>query len=337
MTNLVLVVLLTIFSAQYSYGQFTVDKRRKGVYGAKKKYVGKQSGKKNKSYKPTSKAGKAKYKKNQKRVKHRKTQKRRRNKHIKRRRKNNLKGRSKSLYGNKSSKRKKKGRYPKKRSDMGSKLSLLGFTGVVLTGQGQPTNELGQLANVFTDYNPAPMLGGGFEYNHSSNLSFGANALVLALRDDNINVKAATITAEVKYYLGTNRSKVRPYGVVGITYSFAGINREGFDNFRSLDNGAITVEDSKETDEHILVESISKSEPTIQTALIPMLGYKLGIGADFKVNSNLSLFGEIDYQSSFARSRQEILEFFPANEGNFNFLTFKVGVKLNLLKSKSLY
>lgn len=68
-----------------------------------------------------------------------------------------------------------------------------------------------------------------------------------------------------------------------------------------------------------------------------MFGYKLGFGVDYKLNQNWSVFAEVDYQSSFAKNSQEILEFFPGHAGDFNFMTFKVGAKMNLMKSKSLY
>lgn len=336
--RLTLFVLIVIISLTTANAQFSVGKTRKGVYGAKKKYTGKQQGRRNKSYRPTSKQGKAKYKNNKKRVKQRQHQKKRRNNHIKRKRKHSLKGRSKSLYGNnKKNKRKGKGKYPKRRSDMSSKLGVTMFTGVVLTGQGGDLNSAGQIQNILANYQPAPSLGMGFEYNYTPNLSIGANLQALPLSRDNLKVRALTLTVEAKYYLGNKRSKVRPYGLVGVTYSFAGISQEGYFNERSIDNGKLDPSYSVEDNSHILVERIEREEPEIQTALIPMFGYKLGIGAEFKLNQNWALYSEIDLHSSFAKNSVQILEFFPAHNGNFNFLTFKVGVKMNLMKSKSLY
>lgn len=336
--RLTLFVLLIFSSIHYSYAQFTVNKTRKGVYGAKKKYTGKQQGRKNKSYRPKSKQGKAKYKQNKKRVKHRQHQKKRRNNHIKRKRKHSLKGRSKSLYGNKKkNKRKGKGKYPGRKSDLSSKLGITMFSGIVLTGQGDNVNSAGQIENLLANYQPAPSLGLGFEYNYTPNLSVGSNLQVLPLSRDNLKVRALTLTVEAKYYLGNKRSKLRPYGVVGATYSFAGINQEGYFSERSIDNGKLDPTYSIDDDTHILVERIEKDEPEIQTALISMLGYKLGLGVDYKLNQNWSIFAEVDFQSSFAKNSQEILEFFPGHAGDFNFMTFKVGAKMNLMKSKSLY
>lgn len=335
--RLAVFVLLAIISIETSYAQFSVGQTRKGVYGAKKKFVGKQQGKKNKHYKPTTKSGKAKYKQNKKRVKKRNHQKNKRNNYIKRKRKHSLKGRSKSLYGHNTSKRKSKGRYPKRKSDMSSKLGVTVFTGMVLTGQNEQLNSAGQPQNLFANYQPAPSLGLGLEYNHTSNLSFGANFQVLPLSKENFKVRALTLTIEAKYYLGDKRSKFKPYGVVGLTYSFAGINQDGYYNERSIENGKLDETYSVQDESHILVERIEREEPEIQTGVIPMFGYKLGLGADYKINQNLSVFGEFDYQSSFAKSRPEILEYYPSNTSNFNFFTFKVGLKMNLMKSKSLY
>lgn len=336
--RLALFVLLIFSSIHYSSAQFTVNKTRKGVYGAKKKYTGKQQGRKNKSYRPNSKQGKAKYKQNKKRLKKRKHQKSKRNNYIKRKRKHSLKGRSKSLYGNKKkNKRKGKGRYPGRKSDLSSKLGITMFSGVVITGQNDNLNSAGQYENLLANYQPAPSLGMGFDYNYTSNLSLGANLQVLPLSKENLKVRALTLTVEAKYYAGNKRNKLRPYGVVGATYSFAGINQEGFYNERSLENGKLEQSYSIEDETHILVERIEKEEPEIQTALIPMFGYKLGFGVDYKLNQNWAVFAEIDYQSSFAKNSQQILEFFPGHNGNFNFMTFKVGAKMNLMKSKSLY
>ena len=106
---------------------------------------------------------------------------------------------------------------------------------------------------------------------------------------------------------------------------------------RSLENGKLKEEYSVVDESNILVESIEKEEPEIQTSLISMFGYKVGIGADYKVNSNWSVYVELDYHSSFAKKQDPILEFYPAHKSNFNFMTFKVGARINLMKSKSLY
>ncbi len=337
-TKLILVILLVIISIQSSHAQFSVNNTRKGVYGAKKKYIGRQSGKKNKSYKPTTKKGKAKAKINNKRLKKRKAQRKKRDNYVKRKRKHSLKGKSKSLYGGKhAKKRKKRGSYPKRKSDLGSKVSMSVFSGVVVTGQQEQLNSAGQTENLFANYQPAPSLGLGGEYNYTPNVSFGANIQVLPLSKENLKVRAVSLAVEAKYYLGNKRAKFRPYGLVGLTYSFAGVNQKGFYNVRSLENGKLQPTYSVETEDDILVESIEREEPEIQTGLFSMIGYKAGLGADYQVSANWSIYAELDYHSSFAKNQAEILEFFPAHQSNLNFMTFKVGVRINLMKSKSLY
>lgn len=302
-------------------------KRYKGKYGAKKKLFGNDQQK----YKHIKK--RSKRKKLKKRSQQSKAQKRR----INSRRKKAWNGKSKSLYSSSKNKRK-KGRYPRSKRDLSSKASAMVFTGVVITSQGEPINQEGQVENVFANYRPGPTFGLGLSYNYTDQISVLGKAYAYPLRQENFKMDALTVGVDLKYNFIPTRESISPYFTAGLTYSFAGITKSGFDIVESKDSSYSVLDANGNTNSDfiLVVEEVSR-EPQVSTNIVPMLGYKLALGVDFKINRKLKGFVQVDYDYTFAKENNKLKSFFPTNAADFKFISINGGIRIDLFKSKSLY
>lgn len=333
-----------------STGKAFVAKRYKGTFSGKK--IGVSGGKKKKYKKMRKPANAGQYKKRRgqkinKNVKrnHSKVNKtiRKRNMREYKKRSRNVKSlkRSKSLYSFGGSKKRskrggvgkqRKGRYPRSKADLVHKVTFLGMVGVSLTPPAEQLDESGQPENIFSNYRPGPTPGIGIDYNYNANFSLGGEAHFIPLGKELYKIRAFQLGATLKYRFGTQHSVLRPYVFAGLDYSFSNINRDGFEESFNPEPD-YSVQDPS----NILVTEILYREPSVALKLIPMMGYRIGIGTTYKLKSNMDLFGQIEYNHSFARNKSKILEHFPSNKADFSFLSVTFGVKLNLMKTKSLY
>lgn len=328
----IFIVLLLFFSLLFTSheanAQSTSRKRYKGHYGAKKKLFGNN----NKKYKHIKK------RKKRKKLKKRSHQSSAQRKRVKRRRKKTWKGKGKSLYGSSKSKKRRKGSYPKSKKDLSSKATAMVFTGVVITSKGDPISQEGTVENVFANYRPGPTFGLGLGYNYSEKLSFIGKAYAYPLRQENFKMDAVTVGLDVKYNFIPVREKFSPYVCAGLTYSFAGITKSGFDVVEEKDSAysVINLIGAYDPTSILVLEEVSR-DPLVSTNVIPMFGYKLSLGVDFKINRKLKGFVQVDYDHSFAKENNQLKSFFPSNSGDFNFISINGGIRIDLFKSKSLY
>lgn len=356
MTNLRLLTLVIFIclcsSVQKVHSQSTgksyVSKRYKGTFSGKKIGVKGKRKKFKKMRKPPN-AGKYKKKKGQKINKNVKRNRSKVNKTIRKRnmreykkRSRNVRSlkRSKSLYASGGGKKKnhrnpakrRKGKYPKSKADLVHKVTFISMIGVSLTPPAEQLNEAGQSENIFSNYRPGPTPGIGVDYNYNANFSIGGEAHFIPLGKELYKIRAFQLGFTMKYRFGNQRSLLRPYVFAGLDYSFSNINRDGYEESFNPDPD-YSVQDPS----NILVTEILYREPSVALKLIPMMGYRVGIGTTYKLKSNMDLFGQVEYNHSFARNKSSILEHFPSNKADFSFLSVTLGVKFNLLKTKSLY
>lgn len=327
--SLVLFLFISLlFSSHHVNAQSTSAKRYKGQYGAKKKLFGNNKPK----YKYIKK------RKKRKKLKKRSNQASARRKLLNRRRKKAWNGKSKSLYSSSKNRRKRKGSYPKSKRDLASKASAMVFTGVVITTSGEPINQNGEVENVFANYHPGPTFGVGMSYNHTDQISIVGKASAYPLRQENFKMNAMTLGLDVKYNFVSTRKSVSPYFSAGVTYSFAAITKKGFDFVEEKDSSYSVLGSDGRPDPNLIliVEEVSR-DPAISTNVVPMFGYKLAVGVDFKINRKFSGFFQLDYDYSFAKSNNQLKSFFPSNAADFKFISINGGIRIDLFKSKSLY
>ncbi len=327
----VFVVLLLFFSLLFTSQEANAQssrKRYKGQYGAKKKLFGNNA----KNYKHI------KNRKKRKGLQSKSKKSSAQRKHVKRRRKKAWNGKSKSLYGSSKNNKSKKGRYPKSKKDLASKASAMVFTGVVITGKGEPISEDGTVEDVFANYQPGPIFGVGLAYNYTSQISFVGKAYVYPLRQENFKMDALTVGLDVKYNFISTREPISPYISAGLTYSFASITKEGFDFTESKDStySVINLDGTYDESSILILEEVSR-DPVVSTNVIPMFGYKISLGVDFKINRKMRGFVQVDYDHSFAKDSGQLKSFFPKNAADFNFISINGGIRIDLFKSKSLY
>ena len=322
-----LLFISLLFTSQQGHAQSTSVKRYKGQYGAKKKLFGNN----NKKYKHIKK------RKKRKQLKKRSIQYSAQRKRVKRRRKKAWNGKSKSLYSS-SKNKKRRGHYPKSKRDLSSKASAMVFTGVVITSKGEPVSEDGTVENVFANYQPGPTFGVGLAYNYTDQISFVGKAYAYPLKQENFKMQALTIGVDVKYNFVPTRESISPYFSAGLTYSFAGITKNGFDIIEAKDSSysVLNPDGSHDKDAILILEEESR-DPVVSTNVIPMFGYKLSLGVDFKISRKMKGFVQLDYDHSFAKDSGQVKSFFPSNSADFNFISINGGIRIDLFKSKSLY
>ncbi len=322
-----------------------VDKRFKGTFSGKKINVG---GSRKKKYKYLKKNKRVKKLRKNKQRKNLNKNRKKVNKKIKKRNLRAYKRRTrsskalrnrKSLYSTGGKKKKnrglnkrRKGRYPRSKTDLVHKVTFLAMAGISLTPPDEQINEAGQSENLFANYRPAPTPGFGVDYNYNSNFSIGGEAHFIPLGKELHKIRSYQLGFTMKYRFGSQYKKARPYVYAGLDYSFSNINREGYEEVFEPEPD-YSVQDPS----NILVTEILYREPGVALKLIPMMGYRVGVGMTYKFKDNMDLFGQLEYNHSFARNKASILEHFPSNKADFSFMSVTFGIKFNLLKTKSLY
>lgn len=252
--------------------------------------------------------------------------------------KNSKLGKSGSLYSyNKKKARKRKGKFPKSKSQLTPKLSVYASTGLIFTGNEEKFNLNGELVNVYSNYKVSPHFTAGAHYNMNSNLAFGADIRGFRIRSNqevgvssNLQVNTLAISPYIKYNFVSIMNKFSPYVVVGPSFTFTQIQRGGTERTEegvNIDTDTLAVE---------IVKIVFK-ESAIETDWTPLIGVKLGVGADFKIAKRITGFVQADLDFSSSRNSKKILEVFNKNEADYLFYGLSFGVKYQLFQNSSLY
>jgi len=310
-------------NARTASGQIQSKAQYQGVYGAKKKLFGSNK----KKYKHIKK------KNTKKRLQKKSKQFHKRKKYLRKRNKRGFNNKKKSLYGHK----KKRGKYPRSRAEMGTQFAGVLFSGVAVSQNApSPNAESQYVENVFANYKPAPSIGLGAYYYLSNQLSIGLKMEAIPFNGNDFKIKSFNVGLNLKYNLTSQRSTFSPYVGLGLNYTFANIYQSG-----RLDRKYVGEDFSNdqhvEKDSHVSVIEIDERLPEIQTGIIPMFGYELFVGTDIKLNNNVGVSLQLEYHSSIAQNNKTIKKYYPNNTSNFNFIGFSAGLKFNLIKNKSLY
>lgn len=349
-----LILLLTIVFSCAGIGGFTKSQAQASTNGKRQGvYLGGQKGwnifKSRKKYKHIKNKRRRKFlsKKNNFNRKRSSYQRRKRAKFNKRNSaykrngrvkvKNSKLGKTGSLYSyNKKKAKKRKGRFPKSKSQLTPKLSIYASTGLIFTGRDENFDVNGELVNLYSNHRVSLHFTVGFHYNHTNKIAFGADIRGFRIRSieevessANLQVNTLTINPYFKYNFISTSSNISPYALLGPSFTFTQIIRE--------ESGRVVQGDDPLNEEDVTVERVVFKESEVGTDWAPLIGVRAGLGVDFKIAKRMSGFVQADMGFSSSRNSEKILEIFNNNEADYLFYGFSFGLKYNLFQNSSLY
>ncbi len=301
-----LLLILALLFSGISTTHAQSRKRYKGKHSYnKKKFSG---SKRNKSYKKLKKYPRKKVKKRQKRNRRvHKTS-------IKRRTSVSKRSSSKKKHNSKHY----KGRYPNSKHQFGTKVEALASVGVVL-GNNVSTNNNEFLTKGSAENKTGYHLSAGLLY-HLGN-HFGVYADIhtshIPKKSSFINLTGGGLYGKFNFTSYKKKTSLYLFGGISVdnwNYEYRNFTEEvAFTNADDTNIAPITV--------------VEQKYERYQTGNEIMIGTKFGVGLDYQLNRNLGSFIQIGHAQNQSRK-------FNFNVSN---ITIDVGVKIALLKNKSLY
>ncbi len=318
---LVVIFLCLLASPQEAKAQYNTPKKQyKGVLRPK------TAGKRRKKYKHL------RNKKSRKNIKY-KSKYKSRSRRASRKRVRNFK-RKKSLYSSK--KRRPKGKYARTKKDFGSKASISVYVGGTATGQEQllgveNTDVSSDMEVLSTEVRQVqPLIGVGGEIRLLPRVLFIFDASYLMLGTENVKMSSGSASVGLKFSFAHPRNAFRPYASLSVGLSSANM---------SWDPTVVRwyPEDNSTSGDGIPVSYFEKTYAGGSTGTIPMLGTKIGLGADFKINNKVDFFFQVNLHYRMLSEEADFIEQYPNAKTNFSFMSGVVGVRIGLFRSKSLY
>ncbi|MFN0048621.1 MAG: hypothetical protein ACKVOU_05825 [Cytophagales bacterium] len=225
-----------------------------------------------------------------------------------------------------------KGKYPKFKADLESKITFTAFAGVMQTIGNQDFNSSGVSENIFAGYSPSPAIGAGAFYNFNSKLSAGARAKYFFTFKPLYLINNLTIEANVKFHLLQADRKYVPYLIAGPNISLISI-RQNINDYKFSPDESFSIK----KEDNIPINEIHYFNPNVSLSFVPLPGFSAGAGFNFKYNNTIYLFIQGEYCFSFARNNSYINESYIYNKSDFQYLLISAGFNLKFIRHKFLY
>lgn len=236
--------------------------------------------------------------------------------------KSSLKKRTSVVKRSKSSKKHRskhyKGAYPNSKHQFGTKLEMYVSGGAVLNNTVSPNS------NEFITEGTAESKSGyhisvGVLYHLGNHLGIYADAHISRIPKENSFVDLTGFGIFGKWNFTSYKKK-------SSLYVFGGINIDNW-NYEYRDFTEEVGFTNSDDDQFAGVTVIEQKYEKYQSGSELMLGTKLGIGLDYQISRNIGSF----FQVGYSQNQSQKFNFTVAN------ITIDVGIKIALLKNKSLY
>lgn len=217
------------------------------------------------------------------------------------------------------------GRYPSSKNQFGTKLE--GVIAVGGIGDNKITEtENFRIDNVSENNNFGIHLSGGILWHVNNNLGIQIDGSYAQLPNEGTNMNLTGGNLQLKWNLISYNNKFSPFITLGGSIHNWEYKRKEFTE--EID----TPISSSDNEDFVSVVTVRRNIDSYTSGSELLYGLKIGIGFDYKINDNIGTFVQVgwNYNQNFTNNNVKI------NFNNRN-LYFNIGIKISLIKNKSLY
>ena|GEM_PF-3884808 len=168
-------------------------------------------------------------------------------------------------------------------------------------------------------------------YSQSKHWEFGGDLHGVTVSKTNYKLGMFSIGPQIQFNLLPSDKNIIPYVSGSANVSFLGLSQSAYSKTispqASYSNGSPDMP----------VTSIQNQNQAIKQGINGVFGYKFNAGVTVKLNNKFYFFGEAGFNSVLTGSNSGIKNNFPDSKGNFNYIAVVIGIKVNLLKSTTLF
>ena len=211
-------------------------------------------------------------------------------------------------------------------SQLGRRLTIGAYGGFAKGTGNESFSPNGLSQNIFGSFGGGALGGVNLMYGKSKFVEFGGDLHAATVSKSNSNLNLLTIGPQIQVNLLPADKNIIPYLAGSVNLSFVGFKQN--DSSNVIPSGSGSSADASVT---------SIKTPPVTLGINAALGYKINAGVNFKLSSRLLGFAEAGYNTVFLSGNSAVTNSFPNSKENFNYFSLAVGIKINLIKSISLY
>jgi len=215
---------------------------------------------------------------------------------------------------------------------LGKRMTLGGYIGAAKGTGTESFTQSGNSTDAFGSFGGGFMGGVNFMYGKSKFIEFGGDMHAASVSKTNAKLSFLTLGPQVQVNILSSDKTVIPYVAGGLNLSFVGYKQNAY---------SATVQPPPSyyngNSAYIPVTLVGNETPAFKMGINAALGCKLNAGVNVKLNTKFLGFAEAGFNSVFVNGNSAVKTDFQYSKGNFNYISFVVGVKINLVKTTGLY